>query len=538
MGKQGMVKWKNSKTENGGKGLETSEGEWTEATAEEQEQDPKEAEAVEAKPGQLELRPQMLQVMKAMSEYGYLTMAEIQFVYGNKTWSYRHLKLLREQGVIADFDTLMSPRTAHYLTARGYRVLGKAGQLNTGWRFRPERYTTFSFRHRMACAKAGLVLERHSLVHDFLPEIRLWKYQKRQSEKICDGEFWYRVPGRELMDRVGLEVELTLKNRDKQEESFRQFARRKLAQVWWLCGDETIIRALRRQVLDRRRQLEGQRHYFVLLEDFLAAKGRVELMDADGALFSIDADKPTLPTAEPERPPEPAPLPPKPAVAETHAPVWTPVVPVEPPPPSKFPMEPIPLPSHMSLRLAEFRAVTRHVLDLVWDWVKGSWTIYWGSDILPSITFHRWPHVCALASLALSLVLYRYGAVWLKATNTALNPPPKWSKRRLRDAVLVGDSWRLYPLALHSMGGRYRFKLRLENDAYDDRKSCGVIVTDLEERPLARQKWSLLNVPMGHQLAPDVELEFRMSRSMDRFFVVHSGCDVGRKEDSFPIQFR
>lgn len=300
--------------------METSGGEWTEATAEEQELDRKEVEAAEAKPGQIELRPQMLQVMKAMSEYGYLTMAEIQFVYGNKTWSYRHMKLLREQGVISDFDTLMSPRTAHYLTARGYRVLGKAGQLDTGWRFRPERYSTFSFRHRMACARAGLVLERYALVHDFQPEIRLWKYPKRPAEKICDGEFWYRVPGRELMDRVGLEVELTLKNRDKQEEAFKQFSRRKLAQVWWLCGDETIIRALRRQVMDRRRQLEGQRHYFILLEDFLAAKGKVELMDADGALFSIDADKPTLPTCTPEKPPEPTPLPPKPAVTETHAP--------------------------------------------------------------------------------------------------------------------------------------------------------------------------------------------------------------------------
>ena len=82
-------------------------------------------------------------------------MAEIQFVFGNKTWAYGVIKDLRGQGLIADFDTLISPRTAHYLTPRGYRVLGKFDKLKTGWRFRPERYSTFSFHHRMACAKAG-----------------------------------------------------------------------------------------------------------------------------------------------------------------------------------------------------------------------------------------------------------------------------------------------------------------------------------------------------------------------------------------------
>lgn len=498
--------------------METSGGEWSEATAEEQELDKKEAEVAEAKPGQLELRPQMLQVMKAMSEYGYLTMAEIQFVYGNKTWSYRHMKLLREQGVISDFDTLTSPRTAHYLTARGYRVLGKAGQLNTGWRFRPERYSSFIFRHRMACAKAGLVLEKHPLVHEFLPEIRLWKYQKRPAEKICDGEFWYRVPGRELMDRVGLEVELTLKNRDKQEAAFKQFSRRKLAQVWWLCGDETIIRALRRQAMDRRRQLEGQRHYFVLLEEFLAAKGKVELMDADGALFSIDADKPTLPTCEPQKPPEPTPLPPKPVVTETHAAEDTSRASHVEPVSEQRPVPPVDKPGMLARDIAAFNSEVSKLID----WI-GSWDV-------------RGPHVAAAMACALFLILVWHGPGL--TSNSAPNQPRKWSKRHLRAAVLVSDSWRVYPLALHSMGRRYRFKLRLENAAYGYRKSCGVIVKDSEERLLARRKWRLLIVPPGHQLSPDVELEFRAPRSMDRFFVVHSGCDDERKEDSFPIQFR
>ena len=503
--------------------METKGTEWSEATEEERELEQKEAAAGEAKPGQVELRPQMLQVMKAMSEYGYLTMAEIQFIYGNKTWSYRHMKLLREQGIISDFDSLMSPRTAHYLTPRGYRVFGKTGQLKTGWRFRPERYSTFSFRHRMACAKAGLLLEKHPLVSDFLPEIRLWKYQKREAEKVCDGEFWYRVPGRELMDRVGLEVELTLKNRDKQEESFRLFSRRRLAQVWWLCGDETIVRALRRQVLERRYQLRGQRHYFALLEDFLAAKGKAELMDPEGALFSIDPDKPTLPTREPEKPPEAAPLPPKPAVSETQASgdAAPSVSKVEP---SREPMA-VPPAAKLSA-LARDMALLRRELSLlqqwVWPWIRDSWSLSGGYDGPRRIRFHRWPHVCAVAAVAAMLAspalwsdiqrraAYRPTTPPRAARQVARKPAPVY-EYALAEVWVSSNGFSVQSVRLLSSGGRHQLGYSFCANA-DDADISAVSLRDSKGRALAvvaKRPWVLAprcvptSVSFGGALDPD-----------------------------------
>ena len=170
------------------------------------------------------ITPKVLDLMVKISEYGYLTMHEVQFIFGNKTWAYKVVKGLRNQGFIADHNTLMYPKIAHYLTPKGYRILGKFGRLKVGIRFKPERYSIFIFRHRMACAKVGLLLEKHPLVHEFLPESRLFKKQRDKLYKLCDGEFWYRVPGHEKSDRVGLEVELTLKSNPRLDETFHELS--------------------------------------------------------------------------------------------------------------------------------------------------------------------------------------------------------------------------------------------------------------------------------------------------------------------------
>ena len=93
-----------------------------------------------------------------------------------------------------------------------------------------------------------------------------------------------------------------------------QLGRRKdLDQVWWLCGDKTTLKAVQREAARRDYWLAPQRHFFILLDDFLSAKGgKADLTDPEGRAFSIDADAPTLlprqpePEPEPEAPPQPA----------------------------------------------------------------------------------------------------------------------------------------------------------------------------------------------------------------------------------------
>ncbi len=470
--------------------------------------------------------------MEKISEYGYLTMHEVQFIFGNKTWAYKVMKGLRSQEFIADHDTLMSPRTAHYLTPKGYRVLVKLGRLKVGWRFKPERYSVFIFRHRMACAKVGLLLEKHPLVHEFLPESRLFKRRKSENDKLCDGEFWYKVEGNPLAERVGLEVELTLKSNSRLDESLRQLGRRNdLDQVWWICADENVRRAMRREV--QRRYLGSQRHFFALMDEFMAAKGKAELMEPNGTLLAIDPIQPTLLPRPPEPPPRPPAPPPAPAplplrMAQAEAP--------------KSP-EPAPIPADEPSLARRFfvglGSLALRLLKWSWRWLRESWSLYRDYESGWELEFHRWPHVWTVAALAAGLAIYGHWPALVKVIDPP-PPPPTWYKRRLRRPSVAGPNWTLNPLALSSAAGRYRFRAELIANNYS-RVVCGAAVVEVQGRELADLSWKELRIGPGYRLDPDLSFEFKGSRSMNRFFVVLSEgryrCDETEHGETFLVQF-
>ncbi len=514
--------------------LETKLSDWTEGSPEELGTDRPGVELEETETSRKVLTPKALDLMERISEYGYLTMHEVHFIFGNKTWAYKVVKGLRELGLVADFETLMSPRTGHHLTAKGYRVLGKFGRLKVGSRFAPERYNLFIFRHRMACAKVGLLLEKHPLVHQFLPESRLWKRRTKDTDKLCDGEFCYRLPGEERGERVGLEVELNLKNHDKRDESFRQFHRRRdLDQVWWICADENIRRALRREVLNWP-SLEPQRHFLALLHEFLAAKDKAELMEPRGDLLTIDPAQPTL-RPRPPVPPEPPPP------ASPPASVPKPVVEARAEVPR--PPEPAPVveaePGLAWMLLSWFGSLALRLLKWGWEWLCDSWTVYrynrWGFEL----KFHRWPHVCAAGALVVGLAVYRHWPAILKRLDPP-PPPPTWRKRKLRDYAVQGPNWTLYPAALSSAAGRYRFKAELVSDQWQ-RTVCGAAIFDVRDRRLASSSWKDVTIKQGYRIDPDLSFEFQGSRSMDRFFVVVSeglfSCDKTGRGERFLVRF-
>lgn len=403
--------------------MNNNESDWEEVKPEEAGEDRPESEEKET--SRQSLTPKAIDLMEKISEYGYLTMHEVQFVFGNKTWSYKVMKGLRSQGFIADHDTLMSPRTAHYLTPIGYRVLGKLGRLKVGIRFKPERYTVFIFRHRMACAKVGLLLEKHPLVHEFLPESRLFKRRKNEEDKLCDGEFWYKVEGREPAERVGLEVELSLKSNPRLDETFRQLARRDdLDQVWWICADENVRRAMRREV--QRRYLGSQRHFFALLAEFLAAKGKAEMMEPTGRLLSIDPDKPTLLPRQPEPPPPPpAPRPmPKPIqTARAEAPRQP-----QPEPPLRIPPRPNPLVVFFWCAWDTLHDIW-DTFGAIWQWIRESWKEerYFSENYIWETRwrFTRWGVVIPYCITVLSLA-----GIYIRI-NQILHTPPPPAKRRM-----------------------------------------------------------------------------------------------------------
>lgn len=479
------------------------------------------AEAAEAAPGRQLLTPKALDLMERIADYGYLTMHEVRFVFGNKTWAYKVVKELRAQGLIADFETLMSPRTAHYLTARGHRALAQMGRPHCGRRFAPERYSPFIFQHRMACAKAGLRLAKHPLVHDFLPESRLWKRRKSEAEKLCDGEFLYRIPGDDRSERVGLEVELNLKNSDKLDESFRELYRRgDLDQVWWLCGDEGVRRGLRRALLTRP-VLDSQRHFFALFGEFLAAKGKAELMDPRGSLLSIDPEKPTLllRPLEPAKPIEE----PKPARVreQARAEAASELEPAR----ERREVAVKPGPEPVAWRPKPIKIKRPSDFEL---WLAEAWrTILW--VVRETILL-----VIKLIFLIAVLVLAGSG-VWYAYHALKPEPKPEWEQLAFVEQPDRVGVWGISRAKLDTLDGRYRLWLRLINESY---AMCGLLKATVEDEEgevlgtwkIGRWRW--------HGRRWDQWFVFRpKSEPFKKFFVEFSGegwdCWAGR----IPIEF-
>lgn len=67
--------------------MEATKKDWMEAVAQEKEETEQGGKPEETSAGPQALTPKMLDLMERISEYGFLTMAEIHFIFGNKTWA-------------------------------------------------------------------------------------------------------------------------------------------------------------------------------------------------------------------------------------------------------------------------------------------------------------------------------------------------------------------------------------------------------------------------------------------------------------------
>lgn len=241
----------------------------------------------------------MLRLLAAISEFDYLTIHEAQLVFSNQTYAYKVLKELRERGLLVEFLTDATPRKAFCLTRKGYRELAEAGRLRVESWFKPDYYKQHLFRHKTACARVGMLLQKHPLIHGFKHEKLLWAERGQYTGRICDGEFWFRVPGRDRSVHVGLEVELTLKNSGKLVDKLRGLgASSRLDAVWWVCGNKTIFRALRHKIQELPWVTEG-RHFLIGLDAAERAAETWELEDARGEGYKIGVDALEWPPPEP-----------------------------------------------------------------------------------------------------------------------------------------------------------------------------------------------------------------------------------------------
>jgi len=379
------------------------------------------------------LTKKMMFLMEKISDYGYLSLPEVQMIYANQSHAYKVLKTLKGKGLAGEFPTEELPQKAYYLRPKGYRTLEKFERLRHSRRFVPSHYKRFIFNHRLACARVGLVLEKHPLVGKFMPEVLLWDRRKSERDKLCDGEFWYKVSA-EQAERVGLEVELTLKNREKIDGSLRDLNERKdLAQIWWICADDTILRALQREVLAR--TWIEQRHLFCLMKDFMARKEKAFLYSPQGEEFTIDPAAPTLKS-------KPAPLPPpKPLPA------------IRPAPRAEVPPQPQPAPKPPQVEEVSLFAAAWRCLRQLWEDLRAV------VEFLVERPYFIW----VPAAIFLSGSFYLADPLDLFIPE----PPAKpWFARTIINAHDIENTrgtWAVKRLTLRSRGDNYRMSLKLLN---------------------------------------------------------------------------
>jgi hypothetical protein len=452
-----------------------------------------------------ELTPKMISLMQKISEFGYLSMEEVGLIYSNQSYAYGVIKNLKEGRLLGEFGTTKQPRKAYFLKPRGYRLLRTYGQLRIKRRFLAQKFLPFIFNHRRACAKACLIFEGHPLIRGYLPESILWERRRQNQRKICDAEFFYQVPGQEKQVRVGLEVELTLKSEGNLVESFRALQDREdLDQVWWICGDQTIFRALAKLIP----QLPWipQRQFLGMWEEFLQMEYKLELSDPKGTVFTIDPDKPTLPGRCEPPPPPPKPDPGvRPAQAEAPR-----------------PPEPAPVKAENPL-----------VMQLRDSWLE-NWKTVGGIAI-------------ALSALGLApTVFWSPGLIEsippkLQAPKRARPNLNEWQARRVLKIPPPNDTWGIRGMSLFSKGDSYKMSLRLGN--FSRSSGCrivGLTIHDADEQELGRWEFQDIEDMVFSRHEWSRNFAFQAPRAMKNVLlgIIGSGPEAGCQRAEIPLEFK
>lgn len=454
----------------------------------------------------------MLRLLQRISEYDYLTIREVQMIYANQTHAYKVLNLLKEQGLVLDFRTSSKPRTAYCLSAKGYRLLANHDRLRVQKRFHPGDFKPYLFKHKTSCARVGLLLESHPFVRGFEPEKLLWERRRPTYRKVCDGEFWCKIPWQERNCRIGLEVELTLKNRGKLADSFRDLkAREDLEHVWWVCGDKVIYRALAREIRDRT-WLAPQDHLLITLEEALRSRDGWILTDSKQNSYSIDPKGSSWPPDDPSPRPLTLPSPQRGEGEEVEG--------------------------EREKEQWEEEVSLKSLLDRFLDWVFDVW---WDIEDFFKSCLIALGKILAVLGVATFVglgiwwvwrteFLSRTGELRAKRSST-------WQVRRLEDRYLGINDWGVYPNVLQSKGDTYRLEMKLHNYHPTYCELRRVLIYDAEGKPLAARK--LRDIWIRSQHAYTADFTFKGPRSAEEFLIKFDvrGSGFGCGALGFPIRF-
>ncbi|MBI2070583.1 MAG: hypothetical protein HYT79_08275 [Elusimicrobia bacterium] len=241
----------------------------------------------------LTITPKMLDLMGVMAEHDFLTIHEAKLIYSNESHAYKVLAQLKDEGILRAFDSYGKPKQAYCFTPAGYKLLEGHGKLRVRSRFDPSQYKSVVFNHSISCSRVRLILSKNSLITDYMPESMIWE-QFPKDKKVPDGLIRFKRSKEDEGFQVAIEVELTLKNKEKLKEAFRELTHwRGVKAAWYICKDQNLVNSLRGFLMDG---LEGPFpdvpfFYFTTLD--LIENGKWLLWDAQGGSYCFGSQNRT-----------------------------------------------------------------------------------------------------------------------------------------------------------------------------------------------------------------------------------------------------
>jgi len=227
------------------------------------------------------------QIVKLAAEYGYLTVDEVSMITGNSRHAYSVLQYLYSKGTLGTFSTYLKPSKAYYLPDDMKKIIETSGKALHVENFYPYSYRPTGFYHHSSLIRIHLAIKKifaEKLI-DYIPETRLKRDLGKQ--KVCDGEFIYLNKKGE-QKKVGVEIELTLKNAEKRRESvlnLAEYADKNLNVVIMFYNLDIVMKRTAETIIKYGTMLTPV--FFINLADFLKNDGAVNAETIHGEKVDI-----------------------------------------------------------------------------------------------------------------------------------------------------------------------------------------------------------------------------------------------------------
>ena len=186
-----------------------------------------------------EIRERDEEIVRWLGRHRLATAEQVMRRYGmHRAKAYARLGVLAEAGLVRHEPGIRSARV--YLATR-------AGLRRTGMNLPAGTVSAASFAHDLAVVDVGIVLEQHYkdavlTEREIRASERASEYQLR--EPVSRGAMWPDLVI-DLPQRHAVEIELTLKSRDRLAAKLRAYDRSTYAAVTYFTSDRAIAAALR-----------------------------------------------------------------------------------------------------------------------------------------------------------------------------------------------------------------------------------------------------------------------------------------------------